>query len=98
MPRHALLEGSAWEIQTTTLLNAMVKTSNFNTRVGAKKANVAERLQNPSAVLTGEDATSYRALAARANYLALDRPDIAFATTDLRRCFASPTRSSVLLL
>ena len=36
-------------------------------RVGAKAAKLAERLQNPSEVLTGDAATSFRAVAARAN-------------------------------
>ena len=39
-----------------------------------------------------------RSLAARANYLALDRPDIAFATKELCRAFASPNQQSFLAL
>ena len=38
-----------------------------------------------------QQATSYRALAARANYLSLDRPDVAFAAKELCRKFARPT-------
>ena len=36
-------------------------------------------------------ATEYRALAARANYLAADRPDIQYATKEICRGMASPT-------
>eukprot|EP00969_Alexandrium_andersonii_P096212 4248494-Alexandrium_andersonii.AAC.1 len=32
-----------------------------------------------------KEATRYRALAARANYLAQDRPDVQYATKELRR-------------
>ena len=42
--------------------------------------------------------TLYRALAARANYLALDRPDVAFATKELCRCFATPTHEAYTAL
>ena len=45
---------------------------------------------NATDVLGPSEATDFRALAARANYLALDRPDIAFATKELCRCFAAP--------
>ena len=45
--------------------------------------------------LIAEEATLYRALAARANYLALDRPDLAFSSKEPCRDFASPTKLSV---
>ena len=38
-----------------------------------------------------EMASEFRTLAARANYLALDRPDIQFATKELCRGMANPT-------
>jgi len=41
--------------------------------------------------LSGEDATRFRALAARANYLALDRPDIQFPVKEVCRGMAKPT-------
>ena len=40
----------------------------------------------------------FRALSARANFLAQDRPDIAFATKDICREFAVPNRNSYLRL
>ena len=94
-----LREGSAWETSTTEILCAISRKKSFKRkRVGARQAKAAERLENPSDVLQGEDATSFRALAARANYLALDRPDIAFSTKELCRGFANPTKASVILL
>ena len=48
--------------------------------------------------LKGMDHTMYRALAARANYLALDRPDIQFATKEICRAMSNPTKSDWLKL
>ena len=42
-----------------------------------------------------QEATLYRALAARANYSAIDRPDLAFATKELCRGFTTPTKLSI---
>ena len=39
-------------------------------------------------------ATQFRSLAARANYLALDRPDIQYAVKELCRTMSRPTESS----
>ena len=63
-------------------------------RAGAKKAKQLERLHSAGPILDPEEATAFRALFARANYLAQDRPDIAFATKELCRDFAQPTRTS----
>ena len=46
-------------------------------------------------LLSSHEATKYRAVAARANYLALDRPDIQFATKEVCRGMSSPTRGDV---
>ena len=43
--------------------------------------------------LSGEDATIYRALAARANYLSQDRADIGFAVKELCRYMSKPRQS-----
>ena len=45
-------------------------------------------------MLDPEGATADRTLSARANYLAQDRPDVAYATKELCREFARPTRDS----
>lgn len=49
-------------------------------RLGAQRVRHIERLQSTGATLDADEATAYRALAAKAKYLALDRPDMAFAT------------------
>ena len=57
-----------------------------------------ERVHGPGEALMGEEATLFRAIAARANYLAPDRPDIGFATKELCREFANPTRADCIKL
>lgn len=44
--------------------------------------------------LTPQDSSKYRQLAARANYLAPDRPDIQYAVKELCRKMACPTRGN----
>ena len=64
-------------------------------RLVTKRVKKLERPRTQGDVLVGEDATLYRALAARANFLALDRPDLAYATKELCRDFSAPTTHSV---
>ena len=45
--------------------------------------------------LTGRDATKYRRLVARLNYIAQDRPDIQYATKELRRHMSDPRKGDV---
>ena len=45
-------------------------------------------------VLSSDDATTYRALSARANLLAQDRPDVGYGTKELCREFSVPNRNS----
>ena len=66
--------------------------------MGNRAAREIEKLQCKGRFLEGEQATNFRALAARANYLALDRPDIAFSTKELCRWFASPSSESITAL
>ena len=47
--------------------------------------------EGEAAPLDRTRAAAYRALAARANYLALDRPDLAFAAKECCRRMASPS-------
>ena len=63
-------------------------------RIGAKKAKKLEVSASSSYQLGPADATTYRALSARCNYLAQDRPDIAFSSKELCREFSIPTQSS----
>ena len=46
-------------------------------------------------VLSDKEATDYRAIVARCNYLAPDRPDIAFTVKELARAMAKPTRGDL---
>ena len=94
--RRTLREGAAWETPIHQLLAKISKKGRFvKKRVGAKAAKAAERFVSPGHELNAEESTTYRALAARANYLALDRPDCAFATKALCRPFSQPTKDSV---
>ena len=51
-----------------------------------------------SPLLSSQDATTYRGLAARANYLALDRADIQFAVKEVARRMARPRESDWQLM
>ena len=73
----------------------MPKSEYRQKRLGAKRVKTLERLEVQGDKLVGEDATLYRALSARANYLALDRPDLSFSTKELCRDFSEPTVHSV---
>ena len=96
--QHVLAEGAAWERQTVDIVAAMSKSSKWKkARVGCKAAKRAELMYDSSLSeqLTATQATEYRALSARANYLAMDRPDICYATKELCRCFSQPTKAAV---
>ena len=62
-------------------------------RAGAKAVKKMER-ESVEYKLSPEDATTFRALSARANYLSQDRADIGFSTKELCREFAVPNRHS----
>ena len=49
-------------------------------------------------LLDEAEAQSFRSTAARASYLALDRPDLAFATKELCRRMSAPTKADVSVL
>ena len=55
----------------------------FKGRQGIKAVKTLERLESTAQILTPEKATTYRALSARADYLAQDKPDAAFSTKRL---------------
>ena len=94
--RGALEDGAAWEVSTISMINAISKQKKFvQKRLGAKAVKSAEKLLNSSEELTGEAATMYRALSARINYLAQDRPDLAYCAKELCRDFSKPTSKSV---
>jgi len=89
-----LLDGPAWEEPTADLIAKIAAKLKFKPkRIGAKAAKAAERLESVGEVLNDREATLFRQLAARANYLSLDRPEVAYATKELCRFFATPTRT-----
>jgi hypothetical protein len=59
---------------------------------GAKERKEEEEAEEE---LTEQEVSAYRSGAARANYLSLDRPDIAFATKELCRRMSCPTRKDI---
>ena len=60
------------------------------TILGAKEEGRTQ--EDSEQKLKETDATRYGAIVARCNYLALDRPDIAFAVKELARQMSSPTQ------
>ena len=63
-------------------------------RQGAKKAKALEKLQSVGPILNPEEATGYRAISARGNYLAQDKADMSYAAKELCREFSLPTKKS----
>ena len=57
---------------------------------GGEKKTVEE--EGRSAELVGSEATRFRAVVARANYLAADRPDILYAVKEICRKMAKPVQ------
>ena len=71
-----------------------VEANKYKKRLGAKTAKKLELSEDAAFELSPSDATMYRALAARCNYLSQDRPDIAFSSKELCREFSVPNLSS----
>ena len=71
-----------------------VNSNKYKKRLGAKQAKKLEMADDASGNLSPQDATMYRALSARCNYLSQDRPDISYASKELCREFAIPTVNS----
>ena len=71
-------EGYAWEMSSDMRIAVMRAKKKPPTRLGAKKVKQFERLESTGETLCSSEATSFRALSARVNYLALDRPALAF--------------------
>ena len=67
----------------------------YQKRLGAKKPKKIELAENAEFTLSAQDAATYRALAARCNYIAQDRPDISYASKELCRELSEPNQSSV---
>ena len=89
-----LINGLSWEMSTAELILKISKTTFKAKRTGAKAAKAME-FESKGEISTSSEATLFRALAARADYLAIDRPECAFATKELCRFFATPTKTGV---
>ena len=79
----------------------IIRTLNMESAKGAATPGEDEKsgkVLEAEVPLTGKEATGYRALAARANYLALDRPDIQYAVKEICRCMSAPARSDLAKL
>ena len=74
--------------------NSPENKNKFTKRAGAKQAKKLERLESVGFELIPKEATMFRALSARCNYLAQDRVDIAYSAKELCREFAIPTKKS----
>jgi hypothetical protein len=66
----------------------------YQKRSGAKATKKLEQLESVGHELNPKEATVFRALSARANYLAQDRVDIAYNSKELCREFAVPNKRS----
>ena len=89
-----LSDGAAWGPKTAQLLDRLCAVEKRmrqkeapnkmqQKRLGVKRVKTLEKLDVAGEVLGKEDAKLYRALAARAKYLALDRPDLSCASKEL---------------
>ena len=93
-----LKDGAAWETSSVSYISQVSKKKPkkfVKQRLGSKAAKHAERMTSGSDDLEGEAATMYRALSARLLYLSMDRPEVAFASKELCRHFAHPTKVGV---
>ena len=66
----------------------------FQKRQGAKALKKVEMETNNDDLLDPDQATTFRGLSARGNYLSQDRVDINYSTKELCREFAAPANSS----
>ena len=73
-------------------MQILVKELNLTDSKSAPTAGV-KRTEQKDEVLTPEESSRFRSLTMRVGYLALDRPDIAFACKELARAMAKPCRS-----
>ena len=102
--RDALINGAKWETPSSALINAISKSPSkaknmfARKRVGCKQAKRLEQLDTVGAAIDGDECIQCQALAARAMYLALDRPDVMFSAKEVCREFAQSTTESVIQL
>ena len=87
-----LANGSKWEVPTCELIAKVSSKANYKKRVGSRAARKVELDDRGNDGLLGpKGTTTFRALAARANYQASGRPDVACMTKALCREFNAPS-------
>ena len=90
---------NGWEYEADQRhADIIVKELNLRDAKGVKTPGEDEKpwmAEEDAGPLTGRDATSYRALSARANYLALDRTDIQYAVKEICRGMSAPTKGDL---
>ena len=69
----------------------IVEALNLTEAKGVATAGVDDPEVEEDEELTGQDVFTYRSLSARANYLAIDQPDLMFACKELCRKMSKPT-------
>ena len=95
--RKTMHDGASWEEDSGVcyerFVNAVAvskKKKYKPKRIGTKAVKSAELFQDVGDILSDTQATAFRALAARANYVALHRPETSLI---VRRNFAEPLRN-----
>ena len=84
-------------VEPDTICAVKKAANKYNKRAGAKAKEAFEREQEMGK-LGSTDATTFRALAARANDLVQDRADLYFAAKELCKSFAAPNEQSLIKL
>lgn len=96
-------EGNRWEIEAdqrhAELIVEKLGLSDCNgvTTPGSDQTE-KDAEQHAEEPLDGEQATFFRGLAARCNYLSMDRPELQFSVKELCRDMSSPTKGSMIKL
>ena len=94
--------GCGYKCAATEVANAILYAAHtpptvankYKKRQGAKANKIMEHLESVGHELNPAEATTFRALAARCNYLAQDRADIAYSPKELCSEFAAPNKRS----
>ena len=91
--------GDGWEYEAdprhAELIVEQLGVSGSRTLTSPGVDGSAEEDTPEDIAIYGLDATRFRGVAARCNYLAMDRPDIQFATKEICREMSSPTTGSL---
>ena len=92
------LEGSKATATPGTRDDAMNGSSMNKDDIELRVKGQGEELTDQNVLLQGRELTKFRALSARLNYLAQDRPDLQYAVKEVARRMACPTQKDWLLM